>query len=114
MSFEDLDYYDVGINMAQVVDGFDDLMNWERFSLFKKFVLTMAWVLRFITNVKKTVSQRKLRRICLSEIEKATPHVLRLLQRSTFAEDSETLEKGDKRKRHLIDQLNLYLDKGLI
>ena len=91
-----------------------NLMNWERFSSFKKFVLTMAWMLMFFTNVRKPVSQRKLQRISLSEMEKATSHVLRLLQRGTFAEAYESLEKRDKNKHHLIDQLNLYLDKGLI
>ena len=102
LSFEDSEYDEVGINVAQVVDDLDDLMNWERFSSFKKFVLTMAWVLRFITNVRKPVSQRKLQIISLSEMEKATSHVLRLLQRGTFAEEYESLEKGDK-KYHLID-----------
>ena len=63
MSFEDSDYDEVGINAAQVVDDLDNFMNWERFSSFKKFVLTMAWVLRFVTNVTKPVSQRKLQRI---------------------------------------------------
>ena len=114
LSFEDSDYNEVGINVAQVVDDLDNLMNWEMFSSFKKFVLTMAWVLRFVTNVKKPVSQKKLQRISLSEMEKATSHVLRLLQRGTFAEEYESLEKRDNKKHHLIDQLNLYLDTGLI
>ena len=46
--------------------------------------------------------------------KKATSHVLRLLQRGTFAEEYKSLEKGDKKKYHFIDQLNLYLDKWLI
>ena len=114
LSFEDSEYDEIGINVAEVVDDLNDLMNWERFSSFKKFVLTMAWVLRFITNVRKPVSQRMLQRISLLEMEKATSHVLRLLQRGTFAEEYVSLEKGDKKKYRLIDQLNLYLDKGLI
>ena len=95
LSFEDSEYDEVGINVAQVVDDLDDLMNWERFSSFKKFVLTMAWELRFITNVRKPISQRKLQRISLSEMEKATSHVMRLLQRGTFAEEYESFEKED-------------------
>ena len=63
LSFENSEYDEIGINVTQVVDDFDDLMNWERFSSFKKFVLTTVWVLRFITNVRKPVSQRKLQRI---------------------------------------------------
>ena len=74
----------------------------------------MAWVLRFNTNVRKPVLQRKLPRISLSEMEKATSHVLRLLQRGTFAEEYESLEKGDKKKYHLIDQLNLYLGADMM
>ena len=64
--------------------------------------------------MRKPVSQRKLPRISLSEMEKATSHVLRLLQRGTFAEEYESLEKGDKKKYHLIDQLNLYLGADMM
>ena len=46
--------------------------------------------------------------------KKVTFYVLRPLQGGTFAEEYESLEKGDKKKYHLIDQLNLYLDKRLI
>ena len=35
---------EVKINVTQVIEEFDDLMNWERFSSFKKFVVTIAWV----------------------------------------------------------------------
>ena len=93
MSFEDSEYDEVRINVARVMDDLDGLINWDRFSSFKRFVLTMAWMLRFIDNVKNPASQRKLHGISLLEREKATSHVLRLLQRSTYAKEYESLEK---------------------
>ena len=105
---EDSECGEVRITVTQVMDDLDDLLKWDRFSSFKKFVLTMAWMLRFIDNVTKPVSQRKLQDISILELEKATSHVLRLLQRSTYAKEYESLEKGDKKKCHLIDQLNFF------
>ena len=75
----------------------------------------MAWMLRFIDNVKVSASQRKLHNeITLLEREKATSHVLRLLQRSAYGKEYESLERNEIGKSHLIKQLNLYLDNGLI
>ena len=83
MVCEDSD--EVRTNVTRVVYDFDDLLDWNRFSSFKKFVLTMAWMLRFIDNVKVSASQRKLHNeITLLEREKATSHVLRLLQRGAY------------------------------
>ena len=112
--YKDSDCAEVRITVTQVMDDLDDLLKWDGFRSFKKFVLTMAWMLRFIDNVTKPVSQRKLQDISILELEKATSHVLRLLRRSTYAKEYESLEKGDKKKCHLINQLNLFLDKGLI
>ena len=111
---EDSEFEEVRITVAQVKDDFDGLMNWDRFSSFRKFVLTMAWVLRFGANARKPASLRKLQGISIVEMENATSHVLRLLQREVFAEEYESLVKGNKKRLPLIDQLNLYLDKGLI
>ena len=95
---EDSKCDDVRITVPQVMDDLDDLLKWDRFSSFKKFVLTMAWMLRFIDNVTKPASQRKLQDISILELEKATSHVLRLLQRRTYAKEYESLEKGDVKK----------------
>ena len=59
------------VDILHVKEDVDGLMNWERFSSFKKFVRTMTWMLRFIRNVKKRTQQRKLGRIFLEEIERA-------------------------------------------
>ena len=105
---------EVRITVTQVRDDLDELLKWDRFSSFRKFVLTMAWMLRFIFNVRKPVSQRRLQDISVRELDVATLHVLRLLQRSTYVKEYESLEKGDKGKCHLINQLNLFLDKRVI
>ena len=74
----------------------------------------MAWTLRFINNARKPAQHRKLDRISLEEIVIAISHVLRLLQRRKFGKEYESLMKSNRKRLHLIDQLNLYLDEGLI
>ena len=40
--------------------------------------------------------------------------MVRLIQRSEYTKEYKSLERGKKEKLHLINQLNLYLEKGLI
>ena len=91
-----------------------DLMRWDKFSSFRKVVRTMAWVLRYIQNLKRPTSQRKLGGLVLEEEQGAIPHVIKLIQRAEYTKEYISLERGGKGKLHLVDQLNLYLDEGII
>ena len=122
------------VSILHVKEDVDGLMDWKRFSSFKRFIRTMAWMLRFMRNTRKRAQQRRLGNLSpatmekareaahkrelevltLKEVEEAKSHVLRLIQRSEYNEEYNSLERGDKRKLHLINQLNLYMDKGLI
>ena len=81
---------EVGIKALLVTEDLDLLMNWKSFSSLKKIVLTMAWILRFIDNVRKTDSETKLYKFSLEEIEKAT---LRFIERARFIEFYQELLK---------------------
>ena len=102
------------VHVFRVKEDADELMDWKRFSSFRKFVRTMAWMLRYRDNIRKPASERKLEELSLEEEKEATSHVLKLLQRAEFAEEYVYLKKGETKKLHLVDQLNLYLDEGLI
>ena len=100
------------VHVLRVEEDADELMDWERFSSFRKFVRTMAWMLRYRYNIGKSASERKLHELSLEEEIEATSHVLRLIQRAEFAEEYLSLRKGETKKLHLVDQLNLCLDGG--
>ena len=99
--------------ILRVKDDTGELINWDRFSTFRKFVRTMAWMLRYIYNKGKPASERRLQELSLEEEIKATSHVLKLVQRTEFSKEYVSLKKGEM-KLHLVNQLNLFLDKGLI
>ena len=86
-----------------------------RFSSKGKLLRTLAWVLRFIKNLKSVVIKKPLnleRQVSATETEDAEKMLIRSIQGDTFRQEIEYLQSNKGQKPPLyITQFNLFLDE---
>ncbi|GFW41744.1 integrase catalytic domain-containing protein [Trichonephila clavipes] len=80
------------------------LLPWyaRKFSKFHSILRLVAWVLRFLNNVKSRISNRKKRQLSLDELESAEIQLIRSVQAQSFTDEK------------LISNLSVFRDNNII
>ena len=115
----------VVVNVVDV-ESKNEIIMWNRYSFTRKFARTLGWILRFVKNArdhrnpevarqKVEIDSEEFEELTLLEEEEATRKTIILLQKDYFPGEYKALERNEKKpKLALIQQLNLYLDNGVI
>ena len=96
----------------------EPFMDWHRFGSYSKAVRVVAWILRFISNLKATTGNKlKTSDLTLSEERKAEAQVIKWVQREGFPEEWQFLQDSKSKVTgnvHKINQLGMFLEHGYI
>lgn len=89
-----------------------ELIDFHRFSSYKRLLRVIAYVCRFLHNIRSTVELRKSGTLTVTELRQAEIHVVRCSQSTSFyAEIQELVDPKKSRHRiSIVKQLHLYLD----
>lgn len=105
------------VNTQEKLGSITDIVDIPRFSSKRKLVNTVAWVLRFVNNVKSALHNKDLnikKGVSVDEAEIAERLLIRDIQRYEFKEEFQfLLSKGSNgRKLPLkVNQFNLFIDE---
>ena len=92
------------------------LLDWERFSKLRRLERTVAWMLRFIYNIRNKTGKKN-GDLTLEEEKAGSKQIILLMQKEYFPEEYKTLikkSKGRKTNNALVNQLNLCLEDDII
>ena len=100
----------------------EKVVDLERFSDKGKLLRTMAWVLRFVSNLKRYVNKEELNKeklVSVTEINAAEIMLVRSIQGESFADEINYLLSSPAGKKHIkcplyVNQFNLFLDEDRI
>ena len=100
----------------------ENIIDFDRHSNKGRILRTVAWVLRFVSNLKAAVSKGDINReqiASVSEISQAEMILIRSIQREAFAKEIRYLSSKEALKRNLkvpsyVSQFNLFLDESNI
>ena len=100
----------------------DKIVDLDRFSNKGKLLRTVAWVLRFTSNLKAAIKKDDINReemVTVSEIDQAELVLVQSIQAESFSKEIHYLSSEEPIKRNLkvplyVSQFNLYLDENNI
>ena len=84
----------------------------ERWGTLMKAIRVVAWIKRFVGNLKGTVENRRVAELQFEELEQAKLVLLQLVQRATFPEEIEALGKGTGISKKLQEKHPIIVPKG--
>lgn len=101
------------INLSTQVSTLDCVLDFNRFSSFKRMQRSFAFVLRFINNLKlKRRENRLLGELTLEELDASLYSMIRLVQKQSFSDEYfALLNKHTLKTSSHIRTLNVFLDK---
>lgn len=89
----------------------DMLIDYERFSKYRRLCRAFAWMLRFAKNARRTGAQRVSGELSAIEIEEATLRICIMVQRECYAEEHARLRDGrEVTASSTIFRLKPYID----
>ena len=93
----------------------ESIFKFERFSRKTRFLRAVAWVCRFIFNLRQSVKKLKLNEGILTteELEKSEKVIIRVVQSEVFAVELKHLteKSGTTKPTNYIKEFNLFLDE---
>ncbi|KAM3957794.1 uncharacterized protein ACR2FA_008514 [Aphomia sociella] len=89
-----------------------NVIDFNRFSSFKRIQRATAYVLRFIYNVRNTKQQRKTGLLSIDELNASVIVLARFAQLSSFYNDYNDLIKGSVVKSKRLIGLNIFIDEN--
>lgn len=97
----------------------DLCVEWERYGSYDKAVRVIAWLIRYITNLRNKAQGSAVildSVLTLKEIKTAENKALKLIQVEKFPNELKILEGGNSSKEatNLMKQLGVYLENGLL
>lgn len=100
----------------------DEVIKLERFSDKGRLLRTLAWVLRFVSNLKHSVQKEEVNKekmVSVSEVNAAEIMLVRSIQNESFAKEIVYLLSSPTGRNHVkiplyVNQFNLYLDDNSI
>ena len=105
------------VNMQDEMSSVTNIIELQRFSSKRRLVRTIAWVLRFVHNVKAAVSSKKSdidKELNVNEIETAERLLIRDIQRNEFKDELQFLLSKAKNSSKVpikVNQFNLFIDE---
>ena len=90
---------------------YETIIDFKRFSALNKLLRVVAYVLRFIYNVKCKKEKRKIGTISTAEFNNAKMLTIKLIQQEEFKDDIKSLKSSNKiQKNSGLAALHPYLD----
>lgn len=91
------------------------VIDYKRFSSLNKLLRVLAYVLRFINNIKNKKEDRKIGTMTVLEINRAKLVIVKLVQDEAFQEDIKALRNGKVQRSSKLTSLHPFLDsKGVL
>ena len=91
------------------------LISWNRFSCLGKLRRVMAYVLRFVTNLRKKTDARMFGHLSIGELNVAHDFLVKKAQSESFEEELKVLQKGsDVSKRSRLKAFDPRIERGFL
>ena len=115
LTSEEMKQYDDVTALTTVNNGCGELLDFKRFSSFRKLVRVVGWVKRFIRNVRNGLNANR-SDLCDEELQSAKDVIIRNLQNQFYYQElSDLKENRVVKKSSSISRLSPFVDKdGLI
>ena len=106
------------VSMQDEIGSITNIVDLQRFSSKRKLIRTIAWMLRFVHNVKAALHKKPNvveKEVSVNEIESAERLLIRDIQRNEFKEEVQFLlsKSNDGKKVPIkVHQFNLFIDEN--
>ena len=105
------------VNIQDEMGSVTNIIDLQRFSSKRRLVRTIAWVLRFVHNVKSALSNKDVnieKELRVNEIESAERMIIRAIQRTEFKDEVQFLPSKSSNGSKVpikVNQFNLFIDE---
>ena len=98
----------------------DRVIDWERHGSYDRIVRILAWIFRFVNNVRARVNtdgtclSEGSKVLRLTELNRAEICLIKQTQKESYPMEHASMSKGTRGQTNLMKQLGLFMDEGLI